>query len=333
MHHIAKPIIGAATVTVHVMPTAPLLILAFNRPRSVARLLASLHSCKPGHIIFAVDGPRGEYPADAELVEQTRAQVQMIDWNCRVETMFRDTNLGLRHSVADAVGTVVQKHGEVIVVEDDVVVGPNFLPYMQWALERHREDTSVAHLNGYNVVPPGRLTRPIGERRTRYVESFAWATWARSWSAYDPTLEWALDVPVRVLGEYLGSLASAVRWKRNFRDAADDLINTWAYRWIASIWSMNWSIVSPSESLVRYTGWDEGTHTSRRAKWTELAVSDLPVDLGSADWVSPPGWDYSADRWLGKSVFGESWSGVVEGFVASGAMSVRRALSNGHSRC
>lgn len=307
------------------MATTPLLILGFNRPDHVERLIESLRPARPSHVILSVDGPRAGHPGDYPLVSRTRAAVDRIDWNCHIETIFRNENLGLRTAVADAVTRTVENHGRVIVVEDDVIVGPNFLPYMNHALDKYESCAEVAHINGYNVVPPDVLRGQHGDRYTRYIESFAWATWDRAWNAYDPSLDWAMNVSLESLRKITGSHRAAMRWRRTFKDAHGELVNTWAYRWLATIWSRDWKIVSPSENLVSYTGWTEGTHTRRRPKWSEIPVSNVTMKLDSGEWSSPPEENTSADQWLGPRVFGESFRGVAEGILVSCLLRARQA--------
>jgi glycosyltransferase involved in cell wall biosynthesis len=299
------------------VPEAPVLITAFNRPELTKNLIKSLKQSQPKNIIFAVDGPRSDRPSDAERVKQTQDLVSEFNWNCELETIFRPINLGLRVAVADAVSHATSKYGKVIVVEDDIEVGPNFLGYMQNSLIRYVSESNIAHINGYVVVPTGMLQFPNADRKTRYVESFAWATWEPAWKRYDASLTWAKEVSVTELSEVIGSLIGALRWKQHFFDASRELIDTWAYRWLATIWSQRWFAISPPVNLVRYRGWLEGTHTKRKARWTEEPVSER---LNSGDVWSPSDdsiRDERVDDWIGKNVFGESARGVCEGFATS----------------
>ena len=309
------------------METAPILIVAYNRPVMVRKLLESLAPFAPSHIILAVDGPKPQDQEDSLKVIETRASVDQITWPAKVETIFRPSNLGLRHSVVDAVTHVTSSYGRAIVLEDDVVVGKHFLNYTNEMLTRYENEQSVAHINGYNVVPPNRLTGlPVNSRSTRYIESFAWATWHRSWQHYDADLTWALNCSISELAEQCGGLIPAAKWKLNFADAEANRINTWAYRWLATIWSNSWHILSPNQNLVEYQGWSEGTHTLRRAKWNEL-----PVDVSSgekAELTSLPNFhrDDTADNWLGKTVFGESVRGLIEGVLATNLLRVKKYI-------
>ena len=303
------------------MATPPVLVLGFNRPHLTANLLASLAESRPENVIFSVDGPREGHPDDLLLVSRTQELVNAINWPCRIETRFREKNLGLRRAVVDAVSHATSEFGRVIVVEDDIEVGPNFFPYMTQALDKYGSDETIGHINGYNVVPEGRLAGRNGDRRTRYIESFAWATWDRSWGQFDDSLAWALGAPIKDLVAVTGTHLGAIRWRRMFKDAQRDLINTWAYRWLATMWSHGWMAVSPSENLVRYKGWSDGTHTRRKAKWTEQPVKDHLLDFQDSSWSQHATDDVDADRWLGATVFGESVTGVMEGMLVSLALS------------
>lgn len=291
----------------------------------VRKLLDSLAPLAPSHIVFAVDGPKPKNLEDALRVNETRASIEQITWPAKIETIFRPSNLGLRNSVVDAVTQVTSNYGDAIVLEDDVVVGKYFLDYMNEMLSRYENEPRLAHINGYNVVPPNQLSTSTNHNRiTRYVESFAWATWHRSWKHYDTDLTWAGDSSISHMAEQCGGLIPAAKWKMNFADAKSERIDTWAYRWLATIWSKSWQILSPNQNLVKYQGWAEGTHTLRKAKWKEIPVPALWTKDSDLNCLIPLEQDYAADKWLGKTVYGESVHGIIEGLLASNLLKIQK---------
>jgi hypothetical protein len=304
------------------MRTTPLLLLAYNRPDKVRRLIERLRPQGHPTIMVAVDGPKPGNAADSARVQAVRDAVAEIDWTDDVETLFRPVNLGLRKAVAGAVTWAVEKHGEVIVLEEDVLPGDLFVPYATHMLERFRDDERIAHISGYNIVPPDQLSG-AGSRLTRYPESIAWATWARSWKNFDDSLAWGSSVPVGELAGITGSRISAVRWKQSFRDAATNRIGTWAYRWIASMWSKDALVLSPNHNLVTYAGYDEGTNSVLKAPWTELRLFDGELaELDDAEIVVDP----KAEAWVNRVVFGGTLVGVVKGMLVSRILDVRKAV-------
>ena len=299
----------------------PVLLLGYNRPLQMRSLIQSLATLKPELILLAVDGPRSNRPNDANLVRQTQELASEITWDAEIRTRFRNSNLGLRRAVVDAVTWANSDYGQVIVLEDDVRAGPQLLDFLDYNLMAHQENTKVAHINGYNLVPKEHLTHPDhASRLSIYPESYAWATWDRAWQKYDDDLTWARNASLKDIKKICGSTVGALRWKQNFSDAAAERIDTWAYRWLASMWEYGWLMVSPNRNIATYTGFEGGTHTRRKPKWTELPINDIYFtdEESSIEHVIM---NEAADTWLGKKVFGESPFGLAEGVAASIAMS------------
>ena len=304
------------------MRETPVLVLAYNRPEKVRAMFEQLRVLKPERLIFNVDGPKLHIPGDAEKVAAVQDLVNLVNWTEKVETRFRAENGGLQAAVSDAVTHAVNTFGQVIVVEEDSVPGKHWFPYATTMLERYRDEKSIEHISGYNQAPTSVLrTGERGSRLTRYPASFAWATWDRAWKGFDPTLEWALNVSVTDLSSIVGSRAAALRWKQNFHDAASGRISTWAYRWLASMWSRDAWCLSPNANLVTYTGYEGGTHTVMKAPWTEqpLFDGDLDVLLDGTPHVDPAG-----EKWISDTIFAGTPYGVARGVAISAALAARK---------
>ncbi|MEY3796338.1 MAG: hypothetical protein RLZZ170_352, partial [Actinomycetota bacterium] len=243
------------------MESAPVLLLAYNRPEKLSQLIQRIRVLRPSVLLVSVDGPKISKPGDKDLVLATQKIIQSIDWDVKIETRFREENIGLRLAVQDSVNWAISQYGKVIVIEDDAVPGPQLLDFFNFNLQKFADDQKVMHVSGYNVVPPQNLLSETGSRFSRYPESFAWATWERAWKHYDENLTWGLESSVRDIAKITGSTTSALRWKLNFHDAAAGRIGSWAYRWISSMWSQNGTTVAPNRNLLSYSGFDEGTHT------------------------------------------------------------------------
>ncbi|MCE9623086.1 MAG: hypothetical protein K8R99_12145 [Actinomycetia bacterium] len=282
------------------MGSIPVLLLGFNRPERIIDLIESLRMTSPPIVRIAIDGPRATHPDDPRRVGETRAAVERIDWTADVDTLIRDTNLGLERAVPEAVSWVLDEFESVIVIEDDVGVGPQFVEFATRALQAFEDRPEVFHVSGYNVVPHDKLSNPAATARlSRVPESFAWATWRRAWQHYDPKLTWGSDCSIAELSEVLQSRTAAIRWKQNFALARHGRISSWAYRWIASIWSHDGYCLSPNRNLITYRGYSGGTHTRRRARWTEFPIE--PVDLVGI--AQPIEFDATADAYLHRQVF------------------------------
>ena len=304
------------------MRQTPLLILAYNRADKVRGLIERLREYAPPIVMVVVDGPKPGNVQDEERVASVREAVSAIDWTESVLTRFRPVNVGLRRSVVDAVSWAMSEYGQVIVIEEDVLPGPAFLPYMTAMLERYRDDDRILHVSGYNVVPPDVLSAGASASRlTEYPESIAWATWDRAWAHFDDDLSWGRAATLPALHTTTGSWFGALRWRQNLNDAATGRISTWAYRWVASMWSVGGLSLNPNVNLVEYVGHDEGTNTLTRASW-----HDLPVYTGSeVDLLSPtPERDRVADAWVNRIVFRGTAVGVIRGVAITLVLAARK---------
>ena len=304
------------------MKTTPLVLLAYNRPEKLAALIESLRISAPQKIIVVVDGPKKHRIGDEARVKQTQEVSQTINWTDDVTFEFRPENWGLRNSVEAAVTSAVDQYGRAIMLEDDARPGSSWVPYANYMLEKYESDSKVEHVSGYDLVPPTSLISPNrGSRLSRYPESYAWATWQRAWKNYDGGLEWALNAPLAEIERIVGSKIGALRWKQNFLDAEAGRISTWAYRWLASMWSRDSFMIAPNANLVTYDGYTDGTHTFLKPGWEELPRY-------SGDWEElvqgQLELDIQADQWAARHVYNETLYGVCRGVAISAVLELRK---------
>jgi len=272
-------------------------------------LLQSLAPLKPKLILLAVDGSRKNRTNDAELVRQTQELASEITWDTEIRTRFRDSNLGLRGVVVDAVTWANSEYGRVIVLENDVRAEPQLLDFLN-----------------YNLVPEEHLCHPDhASRLSVYPESYAWATWDRAWRKYDDDITWAKNASLGDMKKICGSTAGALRWKLNFSDASAERIDTWAYRWLASMWANNLKGVSSNRNVSQYKGFEGGTHKRRQMKWSELEIEQLPTSEGK---INNIGVDKLADRWLARNIFKSTTLGVIEGTIISIVLTIIKKVKS-----
>jgi hypothetical protein len=246
--------------------------------------------------------------------------VNEINWNAEIRTRFRESNLGLRRAVVDAVTWANNEFGKVIVLEDDVRAGPQLLDFLNYNLMKYENQRDIAHINGYNLVPNQHLSNPSGpSRMSIYPESYAWATWEKAWSKYDDNMSWAKNVSISELKNICGSTIGALRWKQNFADAAAERIDTWAYRWLASMWEQNWKMISPNRNLSSYHGHSGGTHTRIGAKFNELEIEPIKCVHNY------PLYDPSADHFIGTSIMGETYWKLIRGIAISAVLQINKS--------
>ncbi|MFO1249453.1 MAG: glycosyltransferase [Alphaproteobacteria bacterium] len=267
------------------MTPAPIALFAYRRrdhlDATVRSLLANPEAARTALTIFC-DGARGE--TDAEDVAQVRAYAASITGFAAVEVVQRPRNFGLAASIIDGVTTMLARHERVIVVEDDLVVSPHFLAYMNDGLERYADDKKVASIHAY-IYP---LHQPVPETFfLRGADCWGWATWSRAWAHF------RADGPVLLKELKARRLTRAFDFDgpAGFTEMLENQIkglnNSWAIRWHAATFLDGMLTLYPGRSLVHNIGNDgSGTHRtddtqnifSQSLAQTPVSVARIPLE-------------------------------------------------------
>jgi hypothetical protein len=169
-------------------PLPPVLLLVFNRPAVVRELVAALRVNQPPLLYVAGDGPRSTHPGDAARCAEVREVIaREIDWPCTVRTWFRDTNVGLQRAVVSGIDWLFSHETAGVILEDDCLPSPDFLPFAGAMLERYAEIPSVMQISGVSMRSgSARISESYHFAQVGHI--WGWATWRRAWALYDPTL-------------------------------------------------------------------------------------------------------------------------------------------------
>src|ERR1700690_4362230 len=160
----------------------PVVLFTYARPDHLKRTLECL-SVNNIPILYAFsDGPKT--PEMAGRVNEVREMLRAINW-CEVNLVERTENLGLGKSILTGVSEVFQKHGAIIVFEDDLICVPGTYKYLGAALQQYKDEPRMMSVTGWThpQVTPSTITdQPYFDGRT---ESWSWGTWARVWKGME----------------------------------------------------------------------------------------------------------------------------------------------------
>jgi len=290
---------------------APVLLIAFNRPERLKRLIASIEPHRPPKVRIAIDGPRQNVESDFELVNATRLEADNINWTDDVIVHSHSHNLGITDAIPWAVSWILTEFEHAIIIEDDVTIGPDFLNFMNRALQIWESDRSTFAISGYNLVPENFISDASSPTRySALAHSYAWGTWRRAWDAYDPNMEWIRQHSTFSISKELGSIFFAIRWKQLCRHVRYNRVTTWDYQWVTSIWKHGGRTVMPNKNLITYHGISEGTHTSGRRSWQELP--EEPIDSHQLS-LRDEQIDHAADHFIHRKGHRATPLGVIFG--------------------
>ena len=181
-----------------------------------------------------------------------------------VHVICAEKNKGLANSIVGGVTEVINKHGRVIVLEDDLLTSPYFLKYMNEALDKYESYPSVFSVSA-NRPPVSKMVIPADYEYDVFVSlrpfSTGWATWKNKWERID----WSLD--------YLEDFLKHPEQIKAFNRGGDDLTNmlllqrnhkidSWAIRFSFQLFYHHAVAILPCIPYVDNIGFDgTGIHS------------------------------------------------------------------------
>jgi len=265
------------------MQYAPIALFTYNRAdhtkQAVESLLKNVEAKDSDLFIFS-DGPKNEKAKKG--VEENREYIRTLkDVNGNANGNFksvtiieREKNWGLANSLIAGITEIVNKYGKVIVVEDDLILSPYFLQFMNEALEKYKDDDRVSAISGFLNPIGGEVPNTFF---LRYFACWGWATWKRGWD---------------LLNQDANALLKQIRWRTrhfNFDQIANfygqlycqklGLISSWAIRFYASSYLRNKLILYPGVSTTIQTGRDgSGTHSKEEpVLYSNMVCAQAPI--------------------------------------------------------
>ena len=270
---------------------APIVLFTYNRLNHTKNTVSALkknYGAKESHLIIYSDGPKNI--KDYVKVKKIREYIKTINGFKKVNIIERDRNWGLANSIIDGVTKIVNEYGKVIVLEDDLVTSPNFLDFMNQALDVHRENKKIMSVTGYSFP----INLPVDYSYDVYLfyrcMSWGWGTWKDRWKSatwsehgiykmlvrpwlYHRFRRGGKDLPKMLLAQSLGK------------------IDSWAIRWCFNHMINNAFCLYPNVSFIHNEGFDNsGTHKTPTINMNvnNLNLKDISVtvDLEINDYIA-----------------------------------------------
>ncbi len=163
-------------------PRSPIVLFTYIRldtlQKTVNALAANYLASDSDLIIFS-DGAK--YQKDELKVKEIRNYLKTIVGFKSISINETEINLGLAKSIIRGISYVLQKYDRCIVLEDDLIVSPNFLEFMNQGLHYYKNDDNILSICGYS--PPIKSSDDI--YFTQRSSSWGWATWSDRWKKVD----------------------------------------------------------------------------------------------------------------------------------------------------
>lgn len=211
--------------------TAPIVIFAFNRlnqTREVIEHLAKNKLAGESDLYIFSDGPK-DNPESVKKVNELRAYLKTVKGFRSHTVIEREKNMGLAKSVIAGVTEVINKHGKIIVLEDDLLTSPNFLEYSNQALDFYQHDKRVFSISGYQYPVSTTPSKDYDVHFLHRASSYGWSSWADRWQHFVETPDRELIFKNRHFRKFFcrgGEDLYPMLIKQQFGK-----IDSWAIRW------------------------------------------------------------------------------------------------------
>lgn len=239
---------------------SPICLFVYKRYDTTKLMLESLLACPEcadSELYVFMDEARND--SEADDVEKVRALFDNLQGFKAIHPYPARMNKGMARSVIDGVTTVLEKHESIIVLEDDLVVAPDFLTFMNAALEAYRDRSDIWSISGY--TPNLKEIEQYDKNSVFLVpraQCWGWATWSDRWE----TVDWEVSD--------FNYLARNKKRRKAFDMGGNDLFRTlemehreriesWAVRWAYAASKQKMWTVNPMLSKVQNIGLKSST--------------------------------------------------------------------------
>ncbi|MGC4100301.1 glycosyltransferase family protein [Ferruginibacter sp.] len=269
---------------------APIVFFAYNRPDHTRQVLESLSRNKlasESSLFIYIDGPKPDATAETraaiEAVKKVAAEKQ---WCKEVHITAAEANKGLIKSNVEGVTKMVNQFGKVIAMEDDGILSPGFLQYMNDALNFYEDNPQVMHVAAFSR--PDLKAYDIDEPTYFFYHTttWGWATWKRAWDKFklDP-------MAVREAAKKKGNIKrlnmdNTFEFYWGLKAVAQGKLRSWNAIWHSTVFLNDGLCLYPKKSLVSNIGHDgSGTNCEPDDRFkiddnalaAEIPVTKIPL--------------------------------------------------------
>ncbi len=248
----------------------PVLFLIFNRPDATRRVFEVIRKVRPRQLFIAADGPRENMPDEIELCENTRSVVQGLDWECRVNTLFRQNNLGCKRAIKSAIDWFFGQVDEGIILEDDCLPDISFFYFSEQMLLKYRNIDNIGMIAGTNFF--FNKYKKDSCFFSSLLNIWGWATWKRTWIESGDYSDVKVEgIKNSIDARYKNTEYAAYLFDMLINDTKG-IVQMWEIDLIKYMILNDSMIVVPFKNLISNIGYS-GTHNTRLVS----PFMDMPV--------------------------------------------------------
>lgn len=258
----------------------PILVTGFNRPELLNNTLSLLREFGQLNVWIVIDGPRSIDVREDELTYRCREIAKQFESIAEGRILIRDTNLGCKYGMYEAINWFFSNNTKGLVIEDDLVFRRDFLKFGYESLNSFETDETVGSITGYMPIDidSGLLQDSLRFVRHPFFSAWGWGSWSNRWQKYDLEMKsWRSELSFLRLASRV-KWHSPRYWARRFDQMSKGEVDTWDFQFLFCHIKNNWDVVAPKRNLIQNVGFGEfATHTKRFREIPKLHGFDFGV--------------------------------------------------------
>ncbi|MCJ8211029.1 glycosyltransferase [Mucilaginibacter sp. RS28] len=253
-----------------------LAVFCYKRASKLKRCIDALLTnpeCADMDIIFFSDGYKNE--KDRAGVLETRDYINSITGFRNVIKHFRDRNFSTGPNFRTGLTYLAENYEQFIVVEDDLIVAPNYVKYLLDALKFYKNDQSVFCCTGfvYPVTPEAFNYQYDSIVYQRFC-SYGWGGWADRFKNVvwdEQELQQMMDTRP---GFKARLNAEGYDLGRMLKKQINGDISTWDIQLQVHVAENHLKVIYPILSKVNNIGFDEESTNTFGVNWMETPFDE-----------------------------------------------------------
>lgn len=247
---------------------APIVLFVYNRLTHTQKVIESLmqNALSPqSDLIIYSDAPKT--PETAHQVHAVRAYITSLRESIvtqgggqfkSITIIERPHNFGLADSIIDGVSAVMRQYGKAIILEDDILVSPVFLDYMNDALDHYEREKRVWSISAWSHPID---SKDLGDSYFWSIpHCWGWASWSDRWQYFKRDIAWVEQnfnkADIKAI-----NLNGTLRYYEQFILNKKGKLKTWAIFNYLIAYKHNALSLAPSTSYIYQLGFDgSGVH-------------------------------------------------------------------------
>lgn len=255
---------------------ASVLLLGYNRPENIGQRINELSVCKPDRLYVSID-KCNDKSVTRDVLITVEAALSKSGVTFQTELWQQEVNLGLSLHIQSAIDKALEREEEIIVLEDDIRIGHDFVSKLESAYERLSKDREFATVGGFSGIPIFGDHLKNYWRRTKYFSAWGWMIGRGTWDKYERVLsDVDLDAELKNSKSWRSlNTTQQETWLTRFRKVGENPNLTWDYQMQFMTFKYDLAHYLPLYRICENVGFNDTRSTNTKnlqPKWMQSSV-------------------------------------------------------------